>query len=64
MSGPIPDPDWPGAMRLQTAARYVDMSPHEFEREVVAGTMPLPIALVAGDRWLRIRLDKAIEGRG
>lgn len=54
-------PDWPALMGRPLAARYCDMSPREFEGEVVAGHLPIPIATDAGERWRRVDIDQALE---
>ena len=53
-------PNWPAAMRRETAASYCDMTPAAFEREVLAGTLPGPVML-GGERWHRAGLDAALE---
>ena len=57
-------PDWPAMMRQATAARYCDMKPGEFEREVVSGTLPDPVLLGGIERWHRKSLDAALERLG
>lgn len=54
-------PDWPAMMRRATAAQYCDMSTSEFEGEVNAGRLPLPVALGRQERWSRRALDAALE---
>ncbi|WP_294332474.1 hypothetical protein [uncultured Sphingomonas sp.] len=54
-------PDWPAMMLRATAARYCDMSAAEFEGEVVAGRLPLPVRLGNAERWNRRALDEALE---
>ena len=34
---------WPAAMRLKVAAAYCDLSPADFEREIIAGRLPMPV---------------------
>jgi hypothetical protein len=48
-------------MRRTMAARYVDLSPAEFEREVNEGRLPLPIMLGRSEHWSRRKLDDALE---
>jgi hypothetical protein len=54
-------PDWPAMMSRTTAARYCDMSPAEFEREIVAARLPVPCKRGDGERWARRDIDEAIE---
>ncbi len=44
-------------MRRATAAQYCDLSVPEFEREVAAGTFPMPVKLGNSLHWSRIALD-------
>lgn len=57
-------PHWPAAMRKERAAAYLDLSIAAFEREVFAGRLPQPTMLDGKERWLKVSLDKAIEGQG
>lgn len=54
-------PDWPALMRRATAARYCDMTAVEFEGEVTAQRLPMPVRLGNEDRWSRRSLDDALE---
>jgi hypothetical protein len=54
-------PDWPAMMTRPMAALYCDMSPAEFESEVVAQRLPLPIRLGGKERWHRRALDETLE---
>lgn len=54
-------PDWPALMLRATAARYCDMTVAEFEREVVAQRLPMPVKLGGAERWHRRTLDEALE---
>ena len=49
---------WPRMMKRGTAAAYCDLTPTEFEREVAAGKLPLPVALGNTEHWSRIALDE------
>jgi hypothetical protein len=53
-------PDWPRLMRRGTAAAYIDVTPTEFDREVAAGRMPLPVKIGNADHWSRAQLDEHI----
>lgn len=54
-------PDWPRMMRRATAAAYCDMSAAEFEREVTAGRLPLPVRLGNSEHWSRAAVDEALD---
>lgn len=53
-------PHWPGMMRRALAARYCDLSVAEFEREVLAGRLPMPVQLGNSEHWAKVQLDKAV----
>ncbi len=57
-------PHWPAAMRKERAASYLDLSIAAFEREVLTGSLPPPTLLDGKERWLKVSLDRAIEGQG
>jgi predicted DNA-binding transcriptional regulator AlpA len=57
-------PDWPGALRLEEAALYCNMSVDSFEKCVAAGRFPpavanLPVRVTI---WSRAALDAALAG--
>lgn len=54
-------PSWPMMMKRPLAARYVDLSPAEFEREVNEGRLPLPVKLGDSEHWSRRKLDEALD---
>lgn len=55
-------PDWPGAMKAERAALYLDMSRSAFDAAVREGIAPKPVLLPkAGPRWARSDLDAWIE---
>ena len=54
-------PHWPRAMKRATAAAYCDMSESAFEREVLAGRLPMPTTLGGRDHWCKNALDKALD---
>lgn len=58
--GALNRPDWPRLMKRGTAAAYCDLTPTEFDREVTAGKLPLPIALGNHEHWSRVQLDEYI----
>jgi predicted DNA-binding transcriptional regulator AlpA len=51
----------PRLMVRSRAAHYVDLSEQEFEREVAAGRLPLPVKLGKRDHWSRVALDECVE---
>lgn len=53
-------PDWPRSMRRVTAARYLDMAPTEFDREVSSGRLPTPFRLDGKEHWSRASLDECV----
>lgn len=55
------DPYWPALMCRATAARYLDMTPSEFEGEVVAERLPMPLRFGRSDRWRRAAIDDALD---
>jgi len=54
-------PFWPAMMKRATAARYCELSVAEFEREVSACVLPMPVRLGNNEHWSRVRLDQALE---
>ena len=54
-------PDWPALLRRSTAASYCDMTAAEFEREVNAGRLPMPVKIGDGERWHRVAIDQQLE---
>jgi predicted DNA-binding transcriptional regulator AlpA len=54
-------PHWPGMMRRSLAARYCDLSVAEFEREIAAGRLPMPVKLGNSEHWSKARMDEALE---
>ncbi len=58
---------WPAMMLRKTAAAYVELSEAAFEREVIAGNLPVPVKLGKQDHWHRRELDDHLDriaGRG
>lgn len=53
-------PYWPLMMKRATAAAYCDLTVAEFEREVAAATLPLPVNLGNHEHWSRTSLDRAL----
>lgn len=54
-------PFWPRMMRRTTAALYCDLTPKDFEREVIAGRLPVPVTLGGSEHWSRPQLDEHLE---
>ena len=63
MIRPVTNPgSWPRLMRAETAAAYVDEKSVESFLRAVGTIYPEPIHIAGkGDRWLRDRLDEAID---
>lgn len=51
----------PRMMTRQRASHYCDLSEAEFEREVAAGRLPMPVKLGNRDHWSRRGLDDALD---
>jgi hypothetical protein len=58
--GAINRPDWPRFMKRGTAAAYCDITPVEFDREVIAGRLPSPVSLGNHAHWSRTSLDESL----
>lgn len=56
-----PLPFWPRMLRRPKAAAYCDLTVAEFEREVAAGRLPMPVTLGNSEHWSRVALDEALE---
>ena len=54
-------PHWPRMMRRALAASYCDLTVAEFEREVLAERLPMPVILGKNEHWSQARLDAALE---
>jgi predicted DNA-binding transcriptional regulator AlpA len=50
----------PRMMRRVTAAAYLDLSTAEFEREVAAGRLPMPVRFGNNEHWSREAIDDAV----
>lgn len=53
-------PDWPRMMRVQTAARYCDLTTEQFEREVSKGRLPIPVMLGGSPHYSRVQIDEML----
>ncbi|MGL4640557.1 MAG: hypothetical protein ACRCVX_12620 [Shewanella sp.] len=51
----------PGLMSLQTAARYCDMTPAEFQKAVAVGDMPQPVLVNGAERWRLAEIEGQYE---
>ncbi len=54
-------PDWPRLMTKTTLALYLDITPSEVEKEVVAGRLPMPVRVGSRDHWSRTAVDASVE---
>jgi excisionase family DNA binding protein len=54
-------PYWPRAMRLATAAAYLELSSAEFLREVRASVLPSGFLLGRSEHWDRHAIDEALD---
>lgn len=52
---------WPEMMKRKTAAEYCDMSEAAFEREVLAGRLPMGVQFGGREHWRKAALDKALD---
>lgn len=53
---------YPPAMMLRkTAAQYCDVSEEAFEREVIAGRLPMPVIFGERPHWHRATLDTYLD---
>lgn len=43
------------------AADYCQLSVAEFEREIIAGRLPMPVKLGKRDHWSKARLDECLD---
>ena len=53
-------PAWPRMMKRATAAAFCDLSEAEFDREVAAGRLPIPVKLGRADHWSHQHLVDAL----
>lgn len=54
-------PGWPRMMKQGTAALYCDLKVAEFEREVAAGRLPLPVIFGGSEHWCRAAIDEMLN---
>jgi predicted DNA-binding transcriptional regulator AlpA len=47
-------------MKRGTAAAYCDITPVEFDREVIAGRLPSPVRLGNAEHWSRALIDECL----
>ena len=52
---------WPMALKRKDAAAYCSLTMPEFEREIAAANLPLPVKLGNHEHWSRARLDEALD---
>jgi hypothetical protein len=48
-------------MKKATLALYLDITPAEVEKEVIAGRLPMPVRVGSGDHWSRTAVDSMVE---
>jgi hypothetical protein len=53
--------NWPRLLVQKNAAAYCDMAVAAFEREVLAGRLPIARMVGGKERWDRVALDRAID---
>ena len=58
---PAPVRPWPRMMKRATAAEYCDMSIPAFEREILAGRLPVGVTLGGTVHWSQPKLDEALD---
>lgn len=51
----------PRMMKRATAAEYCQLSEAAFEREVMAGRLPMPVKLGGRDHWCRVQIDAFLD---
>lgn len=54
-------PNWPAMMTRQFAADYCCLSIAQFEREIIAGRLPIPMKLGGRESWHRKTIDEYLE---
>lgn len=54
-------PDWPRLMRRSTASQYCDLTVSDFEREVSAGRLPMPVHFGGSEHWSRTTIDEYLD---
>lgn len=52
---------WPRMMQRASAAAYCELSASDFEREVLAGRLPIPVTLGGKDHWNIVQLDECLD---
>jgi hypothetical protein len=54
-------PHWPRMMTRRTASAYCDLTSAGFEREVMAGRLPVPVMLDGEEHWSQVEIDAALD---
>lgn len=54
-------PDWPRMLPRRWAAAYCGLSGAEFERQVDAGELPLPVTLGKRKLWEKGAIDESLD---
>lgn len=52
---------WPEMMVKRDAAEYCGLTVAAFEREYLAGRLPMPVLFGGKDRWRKSAIDKALD---
>jgi hypothetical protein len=53
---------WPGLLKRESAAKYCDMKPAEFDKAVASGDLPSPIMVNGKHLWRRADIDALEPG--
>jgi predicted DNA-binding transcriptional regulator AlpA len=48
---------WPGYMKVETAAAYLDMRRADFLKAVAGGALPQPVLIDGKERWRLAEID-------
>ena len=51
---------WPQLMKRRTLAEYLDISEAALERQVLAGTLPVPVVFAGRAHWRKDVVDAAL----
>ena len=54
-------PDWPGYLRRNRAAQYLDVSTTKFDDLVREGILPAPITRAGVKLWSRAQIDQVMQ---
>lgn len=51
---------WPAMMKRRTAAEYCELSEAAFEREIIAGRLPVSVIFGGRPHWRKDAIDAAL----